>query len=505
MNTTKRFFTSFIALLMCISMYSCNDTADTGENDLDDPDVVESNNSPDESDESIADTDESDSESESEDETVKELTPEEIAELSDKEYFADYFVPVVRFVAATDQHYDGSNEGKAEHIGRIFDDMYEYSANHESYNNLDAVFFLGDTVTPGTVEIYEDFFGIVDEHVREETTVRVILGNHEFDNTPDAVENLLQVSGYDSPDAHLEINGYHFLLLSTSKDTNGKDYNNVQRYWLRNKLKEADESDPTESKPIFVIQHMPVSGTIYDSAWARDSLRPILTGYHQVIDLSGHSHYPVNDPRSFWQGSYSAFGCGTMSFYEMDIIGSEGDGVFPTDNEGGWTKYNDGSHNGSHFLLVEVDANNAVKIQAYDLFSGEFIMDPILLRSVASTDDFIYTSERKAQSQKPYFPEDMKFEITESTPSSVKISFTQAECDEGDIIQHYRCFLKKDGKIIARNFVLGVYYFFPIPETVSTNFSGLEAGSEYELAIVAVNSWGKVSKQLVYTFTTPEA
>ena len=44
----------------------------------------------------------------------------------------------------------------------------------------------------------------------------------------------------------------------------------------------------------------------------------ILKNYPQVVDFSGHSHVPINDPRSIHQKHFTALGTGSLSYFELD-------------------------------------------------------------------------------------------------------------------------------------------------------------------------------------------
>ena len=61
------------------------------------------------------------------------------------------------------------------------------------------------------------------------------------------------------------------------------------------------------------------------TCWGVKELTDILEKYPQVVDFAGHSHFPMNDPRSIWQGDYTALNTGTLSYYEMDLAGAKGD------------------------------------------------------------------------------------------------------------------------------------------------------------------------------------
>ena len=124
-----------------------------------------------------------------------------------------------------------------------------------------------------------------------------------------------------------------------------------------NELKIAREKDP--KKPIFFFQHPhltdTVSGSIY---WADESFIPTLMNYPQVIDFSGHSHVPINDPRSIHQRHFTCLGTGSLSYFELDEFDKHY-GTCPPKKE-----------DCAQMLIVEADENGAVRIYPYDVAPG---------------------------------------------------------------------------------------------------------------------------------------
>ena len=45
---------------------------------------------------------------------------------------------------------------------------------------------------------------------------------------------------------------------------------------------------------------------------------PILEKYPQAIAFGGHLHFPLNDPRSIWQASFTSFGCGSTRYMAIE-------------------------------------------------------------------------------------------------------------------------------------------------------------------------------------------
>lgn len=81
---------------------------------------------------------------------------------------------------------------------------------------------------------------------------------------------------------------------------------------------------------VFVFQHPHPFGTVYGSSvWCNPQINTALAGHSRVIDFSGHTHFPMNDPRSINQSTYTAVGVGAMARFELDenyIPGQHPDG-----------------------------------------------------------------------------------------------------------------------------------------------------------------------------------
>lgn len=97
--------------------------------------------------------------------------------------------------------------------------------------------------------------------------------------------------------------------------------------WLEETLAEIDAEDP--DKPIFVIVHPMVGGTVYGSdepnteewgglAWYTTQLTDILKQYPQVITFSGHTHTMINDEKSIMQTDFTSVGCGSVYYMAAD-------------------------------------------------------------------------------------------------------------------------------------------------------------------------------------------
>ena len=123
-------------------------------------------------------------------------------------------------------------------------------------------------------------------------------------------------SGMESIYFHKVIKGYHFIILGTEDGLTEGTFSVNQINWLDEQLKEAHADD--SNKPIFVFHHQPIIGTVYGSEWGfaknRDLFYNTPKPYPQVISFSGHTHYPLDDPRSFIKRTLQSIGTSTGAY-----------------------------------------------------------------------------------------------------------------------------------------------------------------------------------------------
>ena len=413
---------------------------------------------------------------------------------------AESFAPVLRFVVASDVHIaDKGSDVEEKRLAKLFDASYTY-AQSQSYNKLDGVFFAGDISDNGTSSSMEKFFNIVNANVRSETTVRAVLGNHEFyTDSGNTVSRFLSASGYSESDTDFVLGGYHFIMMCPANG--GRGYTSNQKNWLKKRL--SDDAKEGTTKPIFVFQHHAVSGTVYGSEkWGISDISNILSKYPQVVDFSGHSHFPINDPRSIWQGSFTALNDGTLSYYEMGIAGVTDSLTFPCDNYGGYAK--DSNHrDAAQYYIVEVDKNSVIRVKGYDLISDTFICE-YDIPSVGDTSKFVYTQSRETVSTPPCFAPDAKITLKGARTDAAVFQIPQAS--GSDIVQHYRFDVyDMSNNLISTEYALSDTFYFPTPAALRCTVSGLQKNTDYYVKCYAVNCWAKESEPLTLNFKTSSA
>ena len=325
------------------------------------------------------------------------------------------FTPVLRFVACSDIHLNGEeNQETAERLKKFINDMYDY-ADSSDYKSLDAIMVAGDFTGGGAEKEYEMFNKIIDENVKESTQLLTVLGNHEFIDYRDVDATVgykvYKKFIYEDVDTDVVINGYHFIGVSYTDD--GKSFTDKTQ-WLEEKLSEATLEDPT--KPVFVYQHPHPTLTVYGSGnWSDSDIRKVLNKHPQVVDFSGHSHYFSGDPRSVWQGEFTAVGCGALKAFMGNLNYVNGDEDAPGSSGGAW--------------LVEVDADGNVSMKLYDAENRMFFSDiDYYFTNLSDSSKRTHNwHQQKARDTQPRFPEHSEISSFTNEEGETIITFPQAK------------------------------------------------------------------------------
>ena len=149
------------------------------------------------------------------------------------------------------------------------------------------------------------------------------LGNHELgflrpemrvERTPAAIRrDFNAVFGY-APDARCirrTVCGHEFVALHLSRP-DGYDEDEIAE--LASAIDDAESRSPV--RPVFVVTHFHPKDTVNDAPGETTggALRRLLDRHPRVVSLSGHSHNPLQDPRSIWQGAFTAVETSTLCY-----------------------------------------------------------------------------------------------------------------------------------------------------------------------------------------------
>ncbi|MBQ9875069.1 MAG: metallophosphoesterase [Thermoguttaceae bacterium] len=396
---------------------------------------------------------------------------------------------VLRFSAASDVHFKKDpNTREGVRFRHMIQFMYEYSKS-QKYDKYDAMLFAGDFSDHGYPEELHNFKRIMDEEIKPGTETVLCMGNHEFyGGNKKTWEEIFERP---SNKVH-EVNGFRFIGLSPDwgvwKDDIGHDQDYFYaRDWYESEIKAACEASP--DKPVFPFQHYHVTSTVYgsraDDPWGVKDLYEILQRYPRAINFSGHSHYPLNDPRSAWQGRFTAFGTGALTYIEM---GSEG---------GRYEKFPKGYLETAQFYVVEVRRDNSVILKPYDLSCDEFYDFVYMVAEPGAIDKYTYTDERYRTSAKPVWGEGADAVCEEIYSDGAVLTFPQATCK--DTLHSYRVDLRKKyfdswEPIPSQYFWSGYVRKYPAKEKKIELALPAEE-TEYKAEIVALNPFFRESEQ----------
>ena len=110
--------------------------------------------------------------------------------------------------------------------------------------------------------------------------------------------------------AEIDFKGYKFLVMP--QFTGAKGFLTWEEY----EAKVAAACKATPDKPVFVVDHVPPSGTVYNSYnWGNASTRRVLNKYPQVVDFSGHVHGSLRNDLFIWQKEFTVINSGCLQVW----------------------------------------------------------------------------------------------------------------------------------------------------------------------------------------------
>ncbi len=392
---------------------------------------------------------------------------------------------VLRCAVMSDVHFDGKTTSKEyERFVRSLEFMYKYSSQ-QSYSKFDALVVVGDMSNHGIEAELSLFKKAMDAGIKEGTKTFLCMGNHEFyGGNHNVWRGIFGVE----PNTRYEANGFSFIAVSPEKGTMADGDYLYALDWLEGELAAASAADP--KKPIFVFQHYPISPTVYGGRgqddWGAEDMFDTLQKYPQVIDFSGHTHYPINDPRCAWQGCFSAFGTGTLSYL---CHGDEGD-IFQ--------RYLADDGVCGQFYVMEVRRDNSVVLKPYDLITNSFFDEVYFIAEPGAIEKYVYTDARYSRTERPTWPEGSKATCSNVYEYGATVETTQAFCK--DVVLGYRLDLerfnpKSNAWEKADSSYFWSYYFQRnMPKTARGEISDLESNSKYRGKLYALNPFFRESE-----------
>lgn len=399
------------------------------------------------------------------------------------------FNPALRFIAVSDVHYKDDHCIEEERMEKAIEIAYRLAEEHPTYKKLDAVIANGDFANSGSETQMRKFKATLDNKLKPETKYALTMASHEYHGA--GVEAAYKLFGdvFNMPvDGHIDINGFHFITMSAS---HGCEYEQDKVNFARTELLKAREAAP--KKPIFFFQHPhltdTVSGSIY---WADEAFITTLMDFPQVIDFSGHSHVPVNDPRSIHQRHFTCLGTGSMSYFELDEFDKHY-GTHPPRKE-----------DCAQMLIVEADNEGRVRIYPYDVLTDNFFPFVWEIDEPWNPESFKYTDARYKTTDAPWF-QNAELTISDVDDKGFKVTFPQAKV-KTEYVNDYKVVVKEasSGLIVKQKKIWSDYYFYNMPDTLSVSFDDLKADTEYDVSVTAGSFWDTYSEPIKATAKTKQ-
>ena len=361
--------------------------------------------------------------------------------------------PNLRFAVCSDIHMECRDDERADRLRRFIRGVYARAAEDTAYSGVDALLFCGDLTNCGTETQIADFWRVVQDELHSGTEALSVLAKcHDNWSEGESRENPKTGLGYYRGITGLPtsfcrvIGGCTFVGVSTSEQT-GVYYDESQRAWLRDTLDTASRQNP--GRPIFVLQHEHVTGTVFGSrpedGWGNDFFSDIWVDYPQIVHFSGHSHYPLNDPRSVWQGAFTAIGTGALSYAELTADGQRK--LHPPGHESiaqGW--------------IAELNNGNILRLRGYD-FLADALQTELLLDLSDPPRTFSQTpQQQRARALPPAFLPNYSLDA-ERTDDTLTLTVPPAKSADGAPAVLYRVMLTgADGSELYRTLLFPVYW-----------------------------------------------
>ena len=435
---------------------------------------------------------------------------------------------VFSFAAISDIHLgNDANDVEENKFKSALLQIKDFAAKNDA-DGIDAIFAVGDlfegsgyggdnTLILNYKEIYESVFD------PKETPMIHTPGNHDlkWDSTAKAVaalqnnllgadyfltdidQNILSAEG----NRHCVINGYHILTLLPVTSTQ-VSYTQGTKAWLDQTLAQITAEDPNSY--VIVLTHPMIYDTVYGSTlgrepgtmltdmWATSDLTDILSKYNQVITFGGHLHFPLNDPRSIMQTSFTSLGCASVNYMAIE------DGKYQ--NMATQTTMKD-KNEFSQGLVCQIDENGNMRITRMDFYNETTIDTPWEISYPTADGSHLtaYGTDRGSAEKNtaPVISQNIKAVITPSgTQKSVTIEFGAATDDT--FAHHYTMEFKKAGKTVRTFNILSDFYRVKSPADMSETLSctiGKLAKNDYEVILTAYDSWGAASESVSLKFT----
>ncbi len=370
-----------------------------------------------------------------------------------------------------------------------------------------------DTQKDWLQTVVDIWFTVFPEEPGDEGYVELIAiyGNHD---------KILSQNGYwpeewgtFSPAYTKTVNGYTFVAANFFESPS-------QQYGPKSAeplLEDAVEANP--DKPVFYIQHSWVGDTVPgwgygdgEAAYGRTMLAP----YHNVVAITGHTHVPLTDEKSIWQGDggndgqFTAINAATINYSGLGNKNLDANLYAGTNND---TEHGMVMHvNGSNISIDRYSFNDMTIENS--VVSGEAVKigETWSWDACDITDRPYAYDTRYETANAPVFADDATLAVNTVSDTSAAVTIPSASLTNApgysDMIEHYlvEACNPTTGEVEAVGRIATSHHIDDKPDVYQSNYAvtvtGLQPGVNYILKAYAVEFFGKRSEPISVNITT---
>ncbi len=325
--------------------------------------------------------------------------------------------------------------------------------------------------------------------VSQAAYMRSTLGNNYF------LFDLDKEMGVSHECRHCKVGDYHVLAI-TPNGTSPVVYDPEAIKWLDETLAAITSAEP--DKYVIVITHPMIYNTVYGSLlgeadgvwsvsstgyWATRVLTDVFKKYPQVIDFGGHLHFPLQDPRSIWQGDFTVLGCASVRYMAIEAAGYED--MSSTTVMKDCNEFSQGN-------LLQFDKNGNMRVLRMDFYNNAVIGDVLTAQypdreTKANLVPYNHTTRSLANAAPKLS------DLIVSLEDGIVTAKWAAGTDD-EFVHDYTVTLKQGGNVIATKKILADFYKYPQTSSMKKEYSlalgAVSASSPFEVTLVAADSWG---------------
>ena len=359
---------------------------------------------------------------------------------------------------------------------------------------VDVLIITGDITNNGLyinfLYFNKIFFSVYDKISKP--LVISLMGNHDFydfNNTENENRKNFYRLTNSYPNSHYIINKYNFIFCSQDNHLNDeKGFNNY--IWLKNSIKFARHNLNRKGDPIFIFTHIPPKNTVYgtETILGNIGIFNLLKKYHEIICISGHSHYSLKNIKSIWQGDFTVINTQSISYIDLDP-------KFENLKE---VRYESGKNFESMGLIAHLTDKNVI-FERVEFSTGEIMEEKWQVDFPINANNFQYTFDKRNKKEKPVFNDNnIRIELIQENNISEKFIVFNA-ASHSDYIYKYKIFLKNKNNDTEKILYYYSDYYMNAKKrkkTIKFKLPKNDYSGSYYLEIYAIDSFDNISEPI---------